>query len=81
MEEKEQLFYGTTTVGERGQVVIPVEAREKLGIKAGDKLLVLSPKKDMLVLAKPGEFEKHFEHMLAKAQIIKEHIKKAQENL
>ncbi len=36
-----QHFVGTSTVGERGQVVIPAEAREKLGIKPGDKLLVL----------------------------------------
>ena len=33
-------FMGSSTVGERGQVVIPAEARERLGIKPGDKLLV-----------------------------------------
>lgn len=32
---------GTTTVGPKGQVVIPVEAREKMGITPGDKLIVL----------------------------------------
>ena len=34
-------LYGTVTVGERGQVVIPQAAREQLGISGGDKLLVL----------------------------------------
>ncbi|MBN9504315.1 MAG: hypothetical protein BGO01_03545 [Armatimonadetes bacterium 55-13] len=34
-------FYGTSTVGERGQVVIPAEAREQLGIHPGDKLMVM----------------------------------------
>lgn len=34
-------FYGSVTVGERGQVVIPAEARNELGIKPGDKLLVM----------------------------------------
>ncbi|MCH8979795.1 MAG: AbrB/MazE/SpoVT family DNA-binding domain-containing protein [Armatimonadetes bacterium] len=34
-------FYGTATVGERGQLVIPAEARSELGIKAGDKLLIM----------------------------------------
>ena len=34
-------FYGVTTVGERGQVVIPAEARRDFGIKAADKLVVL----------------------------------------
>ena len=39
-EDLSSHFMGAATVGERGQVVIPAEAREKLGIKAGDKLLV-----------------------------------------
>ena len=34
-----QLFLGTATVGERGQVVIPAAARDSCGIKQGDKLL------------------------------------------
>jgi len=37
-----QLFMGASTVGERGQVVIPAEARERLDIKPGDKLLVFT---------------------------------------
>ena len=32
---------GTTTVGARGQVVIPSDARKKLGLKSGDKLIVM----------------------------------------
>jgi AbrB family looped-hinge helix DNA binding protein len=34
-------FFGTSTVGERGQVVIPAEAREEVNIQPGDKLMVL----------------------------------------
>ncbi|MCB0826528.1 MAG: AbrB/MazE/SpoVT family DNA-binding domain-containing protein [Armatimonadetes bacterium] len=34
-------FYGSVTVGERGQIVIPAEARAELNIQAGDKLLVM----------------------------------------
>jgi AbrB family looped-hinge helix DNA binding protein len=37
----EHRFYDVATVGERGQVVIPSEARKALGIKAGDKLIAL----------------------------------------
>ena len=33
-------FYGAVTVSERGQIVIPVEARRDFKVKAGDKLLV-----------------------------------------
>lgn len=34
-------FYGSVTVGERGQIVIPAQARRDHGIGAGDKLIVL----------------------------------------
>ena len=34
-------FYGAVTVGERGQVVIPADARAELGIEPGDKLLIM----------------------------------------
>jgi AbrB family looped-hinge helix DNA binding protein len=36
----EDLFYGSATVGERGQIVIPAEARKRHGLVPGDKLLV-----------------------------------------
>lgn len=32
---------GTATVGPKGQVVIPVEVRERMEIQPGDKLIVL----------------------------------------
>ena len=35
-----ELFYGTVTVGERGQIVVPAQAREDLDLNPGDKLLV-----------------------------------------
>lgn len=39
----EQMFRlaGTATVGPKGQVVIPAEVRESMGIKPGDKLIAL----------------------------------------
>jgi len=36
----EEHFYGVATVGERGQVVIPAEARKKFDLSPGDKVLV-----------------------------------------
>jgi AbrB family looped-hinge helix DNA binding protein len=32
---------GTVTIGPKGQVVIPVETREKMGVMPGDKLIAL----------------------------------------
>ena len=34
-------FYGSATVGERGQIVLPANLRKAYGIKRGDKLLVI----------------------------------------
>ena len=35
-------LYGTVKVGDRGQVVIPAEARKELDIKPGDLMLVMA---------------------------------------
>ena len=37
----EENFFGSATVGERGQIVIPAEARKRFGINPGDKVLVI----------------------------------------
>lgn len=34
-------FYGSVVLGERGQVVIPKEARDAFDLKPGDKLIVM----------------------------------------
>lgn len=40
-EEHEPKFYGSTSVGSKGQIVIPSELREDVEIEPGDKLLFL----------------------------------------
>jgi len=37
-------YFGTTTLGERGQIVIPKAARDLFDLRPGDKLLVLGSK-------------------------------------
>ena len=39
--EEGKYIYGIVTVGERGQIVIPKEARDQFDIKPGDKLVVV----------------------------------------
>ena len=41
MSRPEGRYAWTVTVGEKGQIVIPKQAREIFGIKPGDTLLVL----------------------------------------
>jgi len=53
IHEMHPVFYGSTTVGERGQVVIPAEARRDMDITPATKLLVMGgPHKNLLILAK-----------------------------
>ena len=35
-------LYGTATVGSKGQIVIPAEAREELNIQPGDRLYIVN---------------------------------------
>lgn len=46
-------FYGSVTVGERGQIVIPIEGRKDFNIKPGDKLLVFADTERGLWIATP----------------------------
>ena len=50
-------LYGTATVGARGQVVIPAEARKDLGISPGDHLLVMGKFGKVLGLIKADQME------------------------
>jgi len=44
--EKRRIVFGIVTVSSKGQISIPVEAREALDIKEGDQLIVLRRKDD-----------------------------------
>ena len=45
--------FGTAKVGDRGQIVIPKEARELFGIKPGDTLLILGDEDAGLIVSRP----------------------------
>ena len=47
-------IFGTATVGGRGQIVIPKEARCFFGIEPGDTLLILGDSEGGLIVSKPG---------------------------
>ena len=50
---KAQRVFGTAKVGDRGQIVIPKEAREFFGIEPGDTLLILGNTETGLIVTKP----------------------------
>ena len=56
---KGHYIFGTVKVGERGQIVIPKEARQVFDIKAGDTLIVLGDEKWGIAVTKSDVLEKH----------------------
>ncbi len=59
---------GTAVLGERGQVVIPIEAREKLKLKAGDSFIVMAHN-DAIVFLPKKKMEDFVRHITAKLNI------------
>jgi len=57
-------LYGTATVGTKGQVVIPADARTELGIATGDRLYVIgSPEGGYLGLLKEESLDSLMQHL------------------
>ena len=52
-KSKAKRIFGTAKVGDRGQIVIPKEARELFGIKPGDTLLILGEAETGLIVSRP----------------------------
>ncbi len=65
-------LYGTATVGTKGQIVIPADARAELHISEGDRLYVIgSPSKGVVGLLK----EETLEHFIKDMNIQIENFK------
>ena len=61
-------IFGTAKVGEKGQIVIPKEARKVFGIGAGDTLLILGDEKNGIIVTKPEVIENIAEEILGNLQ-------------
>ncbi len=81
----EHKIYGSVTVNAKWQIVIPVDARERLGIKPGDQLLVTSKGDFVLWLIKADNLQEFatiieqdspgfFANCAKDAQWLKKHI-------
>ena len=61
-------IFGTAKVGEKGQIVIPKEARKVFGIAPGDTLLILGDEKNGIIVTKPEVIENIAEEILGNLQ-------------
>jgi len=68
--------YGSTVMGERGQVVIPAEAREEIGVEPGEKLLVFgNPDRGVIIIFKSDIMARFADMMFKKASFFEEMFK------
>lgn len=71
MFDKKDMTCGMTSVGERGQVVIPAEIRAEMNLKKGERLMVFSKNKHFIGMIKSDEMTKYLKQMLSKIEGIK----------
>lgn len=68
-------FYGAATVGERGQIVIPVEARKRYNIETGDKVLIMgAPHQRGLMVIKIDAMREFMTTILSDLQHMEQEI-------
>lgn len=65
---KGHYIFGTVKVGERGQIIIPKDAREVFGIQAGDTLIVLGDEKWGIAVTKADVLQKHAREIFEKIE-------------
>ena len=58
---KGRYVFGTVTVGEKGQIVIPKQARDLFNIKPGDTLLILGDEERGIAIPNSGAFSELFD--------------------
>ena len=59
-------YVGISKVGEKGQIVIPKEARDMFDIKPGDSVVVLCDKKKGMAIVKANVLEESIDKFITK---------------
>jgi AbrB family looped-hinge helix DNA binding protein len=67
---KQPKFYGSTVISDKGQVVIPVEARNALNLEKGEKLLVMGMNDSSITLMKLSSFKKISDELIKRQEEI-----------
>jgi len=63
---KGKYAFGVVTLSDRGQIVIPKEARDVFGLKPGTRIIVLGDENEGIALIKAEEFEERIRLMAEK---------------
>ena len=63
MDKPQGKYAWTVTVGTKGQIVIPKEAREIFNIQPGDSLIILADEKKGIAIPPKEAFNGWFQHI------------------
>ncbi len=67
-------FLGITTLGKKGQIVIPAEARTAMRLAEGERLIVMGAHENTLIIMKASRFEamasRFTEHIASMRKLI-----------
>lgn len=63
MKGPDNKYAWTATVGQKGQIVIPKEAREMFDIKPGDTLILLGDRQLGIAIPPKHTFDSLFQHI------------------
>ena len=61
-------YVGISKVGEKGQIVIPKEARDMFNIKPGDSVVVLCDKRKGMAIVKANVLEESIDKFIPKGE-------------
>ena len=62
-------IFGTVTMNEKGQIVIPKLAREVMKLSSGERLIILGDEKEGLALVKAEDFERNLQKAIEMAKL------------
>jgi AbrB family looped-hinge helix DNA binding protein len=70
-------FYGSATIGSKGQIVVPADAREELSFKEGDKVIIMrAPHGEGIMVLKADIFQ----DMIGQLQTRLTHVSDSMKN-
>ena len=64
-------MYGSVVVGSKGQIVIPKDVREILGIRPGDSLVVVTKHQKAIGIIKSDDLEAFMDYMKRELETTK----------
>ncbi len=68
------MFVKTVKVSDKGQIAIPVEVRESVGISKGDILIVIQEKDKILIEKESSKLKEDFSDLLKHSEKVAEEL-------